>query len=50
MSEEKYSVSKAKETKIANVIKRDGTMVPFDSDKIYSAIQPASSANRRAIC
>ena len=44
MSEEKYSVSKAKETKIANVIKRDGTMVPFDSDKIYNAIRKAGES------
>ncbi len=44
MSEEKYSVSKAKETKIANVVKRDGTMVSFDSDKIYNAIRKAGES------
>lgn len=44
MSEDKYSISKAKETKIANVIKRDGTMVPFDSDKIYNAIRKAGES------
>lgn len=44
MSENKYNVSKAKETKIASVIKRDGTMVPFDSDKIYNAIRKAGES------
>ncbi len=44
MSENKYNVSKVKETKIANVIKRDGTMVPFDSDKIYNAIRKAGES------
>ncbi len=44
MSENKYNVFKGKETKIANVIKRDGTMVPFDSDKIYNAIRKAGES------
>ncbi len=44
MSEKEYSVCKVTETKIANVIKRDGTLVPFDSDKIYNAIRKAGES------
>ena len=46
MSENTYSVSPtaAKETKIKDVIKRDGTLAPFDSSKIYNAILKAGTS------
>ncbi len=44
MSEREFKVSKATETKIANVVKRDGTLAPFDSDKIYNAIRKAGES------
>lgn len=45
MSNHEYKVSKIAEgAKIANVAKRDGTLVPFDSDKIFNAICKAGEA------
>ncbi len=44
MSDKEYSASKIKESKIANIIKRDGTIVPFDSDRIYNAIRKAGES------
>ena len=45
MSNHEYKVSKIAEgAKIANVAKRDGTLVPFDSDKIFNAIRKAGEA------
>ena len=41
MSESEYKMTSVAEEKIGieNVAKRDGTLAPFDSAKIYNAIQ-----------
>ncbi len=45
MSTHEYEASKVTDNvKIANVTKRDGTLVPFDSDKIFSAIRKAGES------
>ena len=45
MSNHEYEASKVTDNvKIANVTKRDGTLVPFDSDKIFNAIRKAGEA------
>jgi len=45
MSNHEYEASKVKDNiKIANVTKRDGTLVPFDSDKIFNAIRKAGES------
>lgn len=46
MSESNYSQSPIanKEMKVANVTKRDGTLAPFDSNKIYNAILKAGTS------
>ena len=44
MSDKEFSVSRIKESTITNVIKRDGTMVPFDSNRIYNAILRAGES------
>ena len=45
MSNHEYEASKVTDNvKIANVTKRDGTLVPFDSDKIFSAIRKAGES------
>ena len=47
MSNHEYEASKVTENvKIANVTKRDGTLVPFDSDKIFSAIRKAGESTK----
>ncbi|MBQ8784621.1 MAG: ribonucleoside triphosphate reductase [Alphaproteobacteria bacterium] len=45
MSNHEYEASKiANSTKISNVTKRDGTLAPFDSDKIFNAIRKAGES------
>ena len=45
MSNSEYTASKVKDNvKIASVTKRDGTLAPFDSDKIFNAIRKAGEA------
>ncbi len=45
MSNHEYETSKiANSTKISNVTKRDGTLAPFDSDKIFNAIRKAGES------
>ncbi len=45
MSTHEYEASKVTDNvKIANVTKRDGTLVPFDSDKIFNAIRKAGES------
>lgn len=45
MSTHEYEASKMTDSgKIASVTKRDGTLVPFDSDKIFNAIRKAGEA------
>ena len=46
MSESNYSLSPIanKEIKVENVTKRDGTLAPFDSNKIYNAILKAGTS------
>lgn len=46
MAEKEYNISKVKNdnTKIHNITKRDGTLVPFDSDRIFNAILKAGEA------
>ncbi|MBP5399607.1 MAG: ribonucleoside triphosphate reductase [Alphaproteobacteria bacterium] len=47
MSDHEYNASKIKNiAKIKNVIKRDGTLAPFDSDKIYNAIFKAGESTK----
>ena len=42
MSDHEYNASNIKNsTKIDSVIKRDGTLSPFDSDRIFNAILKA---------
>lgn len=56
MSENTYHSTIANENiAIDSVTKRDGTLAPFDSNKIYNAIKkrgdpPASSVNPKAGC
>ena len=45
MSNHEYEASKiANSSKISNVTKRDGTLAPFDSDKIFNAIRKAGES------
>lgn len=44
MSEKEYAASGAKKVKIEQVVKRDGTLTAFDSDKIFSAIRKAGES------
>lgn len=45
MSTHEYEASKVTDNvKIANVTKRNGTLVPFDSDKIFNAIRKAGES------
>lgn len=45
MSTHEYEASKMTDSgKIASVTKRDGTLVPFDSDKIFNAIRKAGES------
>ena len=45
MSNHEYEASKiASSSKISNVTKRDGTLAPFDSDKIFNAIRKAGES------
>lgn len=45
MSNHEYEASKMADSgKIASVTKRDGTLVPFDSDKIFNAIRKAGES------
>ncbi len=45
MSNHEYEASKVKNNfRIASITKRDGTLVPFDSDKIFNAIRKAGEA------
>lgn len=48
MSEAEYKMSSVAEEKIGieNVTKRDGTLAPFDSSKIYNAINKAGSTTK----
>jgi len=46
MSEKEYGIANlaGSQTKVSQVTKRDGTLVPFDSSKIYNAILKAGSS------
>ncbi len=47
MSDHEYNASKIKNsTKIESVTKRDGTLAPFDSDKIFNAIFKAGESTK----
>ena len=48
MSETEYKISSVAEEKIGieNVTKRDGTLAPFDSTKIYNAINKAGTTTK----
>ena len=58
MSKSNYDMPAIENEQIAieSVTKRDGTLAPFDSNRIYNAIlkaaepPPGNSANRRAGC
>ena len=48
MSESEYKMTSVAEEKIGieNVTKRDGTLAPFDSSKIYNAIKKAGTTTK----
>ncbi len=46
MSDKKYNMPGVKKVKIENVTKRDGTLAPFDSEKIFNAILKAGEATK----